>query len=74
MDSLSIMKEFLKRGIPSILCFLILFVQHAVSMMIAGHLKDSSLIAAIGMGNTIYNTIFIAAYIGMNSALETLAS
>ena len=43
-------------------------------MMVAGHLNDTSLLAAIGMGNTIQNCFFVSPIYGLNSAIETLAS
>jgi len=43
-------------------------------MVIAGHLQDTSMLAAIGMGNMIQNCFFVAPILGMNAAIETLAS
>ena len=43
-------------------------------MIIAGHLEDTTLLAAIGMGNMIQNCFFVAPIMGINSAIETLAS
>ena len=45
-----------------------------VNMVIAGHLSSTTLLASIGMGNMIQNCFFIAPIMGINSAIETLAS
>ena len=44
---------FLEVAIPSIICMVILFFQHLCNMIVAGHLGDVKLLAAIGQGNMI---------------------
>ena len=66
--------EFIQVALPSMMCTIILFSQHLCNMAIAGHLGDTSLIASIGMGNMIQNVLFVSPILGINGALETLAS
>ena len=66
--------NFLMVSIPSILCTCVFCFQHLVNMWMVGHLGDTTLLAAIGLGNMIQNCFFIAPIVGMNCAIETLAS
>lgn len=66
--------KFMKLAVPSMLCTIMLFLQHLCNMIVAGHLQDTSMLAGIGMGNMIQNCFFVAPIIGMNAAIETLAS
>ena len=43
-------------------------------MSVAGHFNNPALIAGIGMGNMIQNCCFVSVIMGINSAIETLAS
>jgi hypothetical protein len=43
-------------------------------MIVAGHLGDVKLLAAIGQGNMIQNCFIISPIVGLTSGFETLAS
>ena len=61
-------------AVPTILCMLVVNVQQMVNLIFAGHLGDSSMIAAIGLGNLIQN-IFIECIIwGFNGSVENMVS
>ena len=65
---------FLKVAIPTVVASIIFFIQHLTNMIVAGHLENKEMLAAIGMGNMIQNCFFISPIMGINSAIETLAS
>lgn len=65
---------FMKIAIPSVITSIMFFTQHLANMVVAGHLEDKEILAAIGMGNMIQNCFFISPIVGINSAIETLAS
>ena len=46
----------------------------AINYVIAGHLKDGTVLASIGIGCTALNLLAIAIFHGINSAQESLAS
>ena len=61
-------------SIPSILCMLVVNVQQMVNLYFAGHLGDSSMIAAIGLGNLVQNIFIETIMWSFNSSLENLVS
>ena len=61
-------------AVPTILCMLVVNAQQIVNLVFAGHLGNSSMIAAIGLGNLIQN-IFIECIIwGLNGSVENMVS
>lgn len=66
--------RFLKIAVPSVVSTVIMFTQHFVAIMLAGHMQNPVLIDSVGMGNLIQNCFFVTPIWGMNSALETLVS
>lgn len=66
--------KFTAIAVPSIICTVVMFVQHFTSMLLAGHMNKPELVAAIGMGNSIQNCFFVPVIAGLNSAAETLVS
>ena len=45
-----------------------------ISLAIAGHIGDSYVVAAVGLGNLFYYIQFVAVVLGMNTALSTFVS
>jgi Na+-driven multidrug efflux pump len=67
-------KEVLKIAIPSIISGLLLYMQEFINLVFVGHLNDSTLIAAVGLGNAYIAMIGLSVIVGMNGALDTLCS
>jgi Na+-driven multidrug efflux pump len=66
--------EVLSIAIPNIISGLLLFAQEIINLIFVGHLNDSSIIAAVGLGNAYIAMIGLSTIIGMNGALDTLCS
>ena len=74
MSNTEIVLTFLKLCVPSVISFLFMEVPMAINYVIAGHLKDGTVLASIGIGCTALNLLAIAIFHGINSAQESLAS
>jgi Na+-driven multidrug efflux pump len=64
----------IKLAIPSVLCLVVFGLQQLINLYFAGHLGDSAIIAAIGLGNLIQNCSVEVLIWGLNSSLEQLVS
>jgi Na+-driven multidrug efflux pump len=49
-------------------------MQEFINLVFVGHLNDSTLIAAVGLGNAYIAMIGLSVIVGMNGALDTLCS
>lgn len=45
-----------------------------LNLSFIGHLGDTNLVAAVGLGNMYFNTFGLAVYLGLNQTLLTLSS
>ena len=67
-------KKYVKLGIPSILCFLMMTIQEQINVVFIGSLSDPAKLAGIGLGNMVLNLMPYAILLGVNTALETFVS
>ena len=51
-----------------------MMLQEMVNLIFIGHLKDTYMLAAVGLGNNYVNMFGVSLIIGMNGALNTLVS
>ena len=49
-------------------------MQQTINLAFIGSLNDPKLLAAVGMGNMLFNLLAICPMLGMNSGLETLVA
>ena len=66
--------EFTMMAIPAILCYITLYVQEITNLYFVAMLKETELIAAIGLANMIQNCIGISLVAGINQSMETFVS
>lgn len=66
--------NYQKIVIPTIVSCLFLQLQFFINTVFAGHLDDAAKLAGIGLGQSILNVVLLQPLMGMNGALETLAS
>ena len=66
--------KVLKLVIPAVFGNIMTMVMETINLVFVGHMNDSRMIAAIGLGNTMINMSFISIICGMNGALNTLVS
>jgi Na+-driven multidrug efflux pump len=53
--------------------FFQIFVEQ-INIFFVGHFNDPQMLAGVGMGNMVINMIWLALFMGLNGALETLVS
>ena len=66
--------NFYKIVIPTIVSCLFLQLQFFLNILFAGKLDDSAKLAGVGLGTSLLNVVLFQPIMGMNGALETLAS
>lgn len=59
---------------PTVLSAILTFCVEIVNIAFIGNLNDSHMLAGVGMGNMMVNGLWVAVYMGLNGALETLVS
>lgn len=68
------LKEFIRLAIPNILCHMMLTIKETIVFVIVASLKDTTKLAAIGLGNS-FMTLFAWPWVyGINTAMESLVS
>jgi MATE family multidrug resistance protein len=65
---------FGKLAIPNAISAMLMFIPSTVNLMIAGHLEDPALLAAVGIGVTTCALVVLSFLTGLNGAQETLTS
>ena len=65
-------RAYWELAIPASLSTANVFFQETINMLMAGHLGNPQLIAAVGLGNLCYNCFALVAMEAANSALESL--
>lgn len=73
-ESTAISNKFFKLAIPATVSVLVNMLVVTVNLVFIGHLNDASKVASCGLGNMIIFIFGNAAFIGMNSGMETLVS
>ena len=63
-----------KLAIPSVICLIVVQGQQLINLYYAGHLNNSAILAAIGVGNLIQNCVVDTLFRSLNSSLENLVS
>ena len=66
--------QFFKLAVPATVGVLVNMLIVTTNLIFVGHLDDTSKVAACGLGNIIIFIFGNAAFIGMNSGMETLVS
>lgn len=69
-----IIGQFFQLAIPATVSVLVQMLIVTVNLIFVGHLGDASKVASCGLGNMIIFIFGNAAFIGMNSGMETLVS
>ena len=73
-NSWEIAKVFGKLAIPNTVSAIFTFIPFTVNTIIAGHMDDPIMLAAVGIGITLGNIMVLSFLIGLNGAQETLTS
>lgn len=68
------LKCFFGMAIPNMTSNVLSFVMILTNSIFAGHLKDPSMLAAVGLGNVTCMICIVTLYMGLNAAQETLTS
>ena len=68
------MRQFFKLAVPATLSVLVQMLIVTTNLIFIGHMGDASKVASVGLGNMIIFIFGNAAFIGMNSVMETLVS
>lgn len=66
-----ILGQIVRLSIPLILCQFLNILAEQINYVFVGNLNDTSVLAAVGLGNATINVIANATIFGMNTALET---
>ena len=66
--------KFFKLAVPATVTVLVNVLVVTTNLVFVGHLNDSTKMASVGLGNMIIFIFANAAFIGMNSGMETLVS
>lgn len=73
-DGCKILTKFFQLAVPATVGVLVNMLIVTVNLVYIGHLNDASKVASCGLGNMIIFIFGNAAFIGMNSGMETLVS
>ena len=68
------LKKYVRLGVVSILCFVMMIVQDQINVAFIGNISDPAKLAGIGLGNMVLNLVPYALLFGVNTALETFVS
>ena len=58
--------KYIRLGVPSILCTIVIYLQESMNLSFAGHMKEPSIMAGIGLGNMTINLFAMAFIDSMN--------
>lgn len=67
-------KEIMYIFVPAVISSLSVMGVEILNIGFIGHLGDTNLIAAVGIGNMYFNAFGLAVYVGLNNTLVTLVS
>ena len=67
-------KNLVKLAVPCTVCLLMGIMQENVDFYFIGHLQDPAIVAGLGIANMLINVSGQSMAMGMNGALDTLAS
>ena len=72
--SVKSVRKILGIAIPALAATLLTFMAELINIIFIGHVGTEYMIAGVGLGNMCVNILWLAIYLGMNGALETLVS
>lgn len=73
-STIEILKEMMYIGIPSSLSLVSQMLIELINLVFIGHLGQSNLVAAVGMGNLWINICGMSILIGLNTGVATFVS
>ena len=65
-------KNVLQISIPTVLAMFSAFMIEVINVAFVGHLGDSSVVAAVGLGNMFLNVVCLSVVFGLNATMQTL--
>lgn len=67
-------KNIIHTSVPSIIGFIFQILVEVVNLIFVGHLDDPIALSGVGLGNMFINVVCFSIGIGLNGAIDTLAS
>jgi len=64
--------KLMNLAVPAMLGNFLSLLQETINLVFIGQLNDKELLAAVGLGNSVFICFGVCIYFGLNSAMETL--